>query len=157
LAVIETNLTSPVSYNAGEELPVTITFTAPQAGVYYLLGGLYTVNYEFIAGTMFGIVLPAGATYYINSYTETQLWEAAAGETEELTCGFTLAMTNIVLSIFLMRMTGSVPSLADDVEEGSVALVLTSEASPVNLNLGTLVSALVIVGLMGIAMKVVAD
>lgn len=153
MAVIETNLSSPVTYNAREELPITVTFTVPQNGIYYLIGGLYTVNYEYIAGSMFGIILPTGAAYYINSAAETQLWEATTGEIKELTCGLTLTMTNVVLSLFLMRMTGSVPSLTDDVEEGSVALVLTSEDTPVSFNLSALVSALVVVGMMGIAMK----
>lgn len=157
MAAIETNLTSPVTYNAGEELDVIITFTAPQTGTYYLLGGLYDSSYNFISGSMFGIILPTGAVYAINSITETQLWAALSGDVEVLPCKLTLTRTGVLLGLFLMRMTGTVPDLTDDVEEGSVTLILTGGTALVEFDLNALMLALVAVGMMGIIVKAAAE
>jgi len=126
------NLTSPVSYQAGQELECTISFTAPEAGKYYLIGALYTAL-EYIPGTLFGVLVPEGSDYAVNSVQYTSLWELEADESKVLPCKFTFDRSDVVLGIFLMKMVGDESSLEEDEQVGSLSVQLSSPAPPITL------------------------
>lgn len=152
---ISVDLASPVTYGVGEELEVKATFSAPEDGSYYLLGALYTADYGYISGTMFGVILPEGATYAINSGTVTQLWEMSEGDEQELDCKLTLGRTGVILGLFLMRLAGETPSLDDDIEIGCVNLTL-EERVPFTvgaIDWTTLLGGIVIVSTIGMVTR----
>lgn len=148
---IAIDLSSPQAYVAGEELEVVITFSAPSDGTYYLLGALYDSDLNYIADSRFGIILPTGATEAINVIGETQLWEMEEDDEEVLTCKITLNRSSVTLGLFLMKLAGDEISFEDDTEIGSVSLLLTGVAAGIDLSM--MMSAVVMVGMMGIAMK----
>jgi len=150
---ITTDLASPVPYTAGEELELKITFEAPEDGSYYLLGALYDSNFRYISGSMFGIILPVGATCAFNVVSQTQLWVMAAGGIQVLDTKLTLGRSSVILGIFFMKLVNTDISLTDDTEIGSVSLTLVGEAVT-GLDLGMIVGAMVVVGMMGIMTKV---
>jgi hypothetical protein len=144
------NLTLPVSYQAGQELECTISFTAPEAGKYYLLGALYTTSLEYISGTLFGLLLSQGADYGVNSKEYTSLWELGKSEEKELTCKFTFDRSNIVLGLFLMKMVDDKPSLDADEQVGSLSTQLSSPAPPITVE--SLIPLVMVVSMGGFIM-----
>jgi len=151
---ISTDLLSPVSYTVGEELTFKLTFTVPEDGNYYILGALYDSDFNFISGSLFGVLLPTGATYAFNSSAQMSLWELEEDDETELDCKFILDRTSVIMGLFLMRMAGGEPSLGDDTEISSTTVVLAGEAA-VEFDLGSIVNVIVVVGMMGIMMKVI--
>jgi len=146
-AALSWDLEAEVSYRAGETLECAISFTAPETGKYYLMGALYTSSSEYISGTLFGLLLPEGSEYAINSAQYTSLWELEADESRELPCRFTFNRSDVVLGIFLMRMAGDEPSLEDDEQVGSLSVQLSSPAPPVMVE--SLITMAMIVGVFG--------
>ena len=153
---ISTDISSPVSYVAGVELVFKLTLTAPEDGTYYVIGALYDGNYNLIQGTRFGILLPEGAEYAFNSTEYTQLWELVKDEVKEIDCKLTLSRSSAILGLFLMKMVGESPSLDDDEEKGSTELTLLG-AAPAGVDLNAFIGLIAVVGIMGIAMKAVAE
>lgn len=147
-AYLSWDLTSPVTYKAGEELECAISFTAPEDGTYYLMGALYTTNLEYIPGTIFGILLPEDADYAVNSTQYTSIWEMEAEEEKELPCKFTFSRTDVVLGLFLMKMAGVEPSLEDDEQIGAVSTTLSSGVIRI-VDISTMMTGLIMVAMIG--------
>ena len=139
---ISWDLEPVVSYQARQELECTLSFTAPDAGRYYICGALYTSDLEYMSGTLFGVLLPEGADYAVNSAEYTSLWDMEAVEEKELPCKFTFDRSNVVLGVFLMRMVGAEPSWADE-EIGSLSVQLSSPAPPITIEQMMLMAAAV--------------
>lgn len=150
---ILTDLVSPVTYVAGGELAFKLTFTAPEDGKYYVLGALYDSNFNYISDTMFGILLPEGAAYAFNSSVQMSFWELEEDDEEEVDCKFIFDRTSVIMGLFLMEMAGDEPSLEDDTEVSSTTAILAGEEA-VGFDLGSIVNVIVVVGMMGIMMKV---
>lgn len=149
------DLTSPVTYAAGEALECTLAFTAPSDGKYYLMGMLYTAELVYIEGTLFGVLLPEGGAYAINDAGYLSLWEMEADDEKELPCKFTLDRSDVILSIFLMKLEDEDPDLAVDEEIGSVSVSLSSGAAPApGIDIGSIMGMLVLVMVMGVMIKV---
>lgn len=147
------NLPSPVSYQAGQELELTLNFTAPEAGKYYLLGALYTTTSEYISGTLFGVLLPEGSDYAVNSAEYTSPWELEADEERELLCKFIFDRSDVVLGVFLMKMSGDEPSFEEDEQVASLSVALSSPAPPAPpITWESMISLAMIVAFSGIAM-----
>lgn len=138
------NLTSPVTYQAGQELEYILSFTAPQMGRYYLIGALYDSSLIYIPGTIFGVLLPEGLEYAINSMEYTSLWELEADEEKELPCKFTFDRSDVVLGMFLMKMIGNVPSFELDEQIGSLSIQLSPPTPPITIE--SLISLVMVVG-----------
>ena len=155
MSYISIDLESPVTYDAGNILELKVTFSAPQDSKYYLLGALYTTSYDYILDSMFGVLLPVDTEYAINSYTVTNLWEMTTGDENELNCKFTLPRSDVILGLFLMRLVGDTPSLDDDVEVGSVSVVLegTIPVIPETIDWNSLLGGIVAVGMIGMMAK----
>jgi len=146
------DLASPVSYQAGNELQLTLGFTAPDAGEYYLLGALFDANLDYLDGTLFGLLVPEGADYAVNDPQYTSIWEMAEGEGVDLPCRLTLDRSDITLGLFLVKMAGESPSLADDEEVGALSAELS--AATVGTGLDQVMGAAVSVMMMGMVMAV---
>ena len=127
------DITSPKKYTAGNVLALTLTFTAPEKGNYYLLGALYDSEGNYISGTLFGVLVPEGSDYAINNAQHSSLWELEEDEETELPCQFILDRSNVVLGLFLMEMAGDEPSLENDEEIDSLSVVLNSPAAEVDI------------------------
>ncbi|GAH49666.1 unnamed protein product [marine sediment metagenome] len=151
---VSTDLGSSVSYGAGEELSFELAFTAPEAGTYYLLGALYDGGYNYIVGSLFGVLLSPDGSYVFNSGEMTQPWDMGESEEKTLSCRFVFTGTNVIVGLFLMKMTGDAPSFGNDIEVGSTSVVLESpEQEPERLDLTALVGLVAVMGLAGAAMK----
>lgn len=151
------DLVSPTEYTAGEELECIVGFTAPEDDTYYLIGALYTSGLEYISGTLFGVLLPEGATYAVNSVEYTSLWEMVAGEVGELPCKLTFNRSDVVFGLFLMRLTGTEPSFDDDEEITSLSIQLASPTPPTPpappITLESLIAMVMMVGVVSIMMN----
>jgi len=147
---ISWDLTSPVTYQAEKVLACAISFTAPEAGKYYLLGALYTTSLEYISGTLFGVLLPEGSDYAVNSTQYTSLWEMGKGEEKQLPCEFTFNRSDLVLGLFLLKMAGEEPSLDADEQIGSLSVRLSSPVPPITVE--SLMSLVMVVGVCGFMM-----
>jgi len=154
MANIAVDLSSPVAYIAGEELALEVTVIAPEAATFYLLGALYDSSYNYISNSMFGIILPTGETDYVNVEGETQLLVLTAAEVKVIDCKLTFNRSSMIMGIFLMKLNGSDVSLEDDENMGSISLILTGDTpSGVSFDLSTIMMMIVVVGMMGMAMK----
>jgi hypothetical protein len=141
------DLTSPVSYQAGQELECVISFTASEEGKYYLLGALYTAKLEYISGSLFGVLVPEGSDYSVNSVQYASLWKLEAGESKELSSKFTFDRTDVVLGLFLMKMAGDELSLEEDEQVGTLSVQLSSPAPPITFE--SLMPLVMVVGMCG--------
>ena len=150
-AYLSSDLVSPVQYTASQELALTLSFTAPETASYYLVCALYTSDLVYISGTLFGILLPEGSEYAVNSTEYTSLWELEADEEKELPCKFTFDRSDVVLGVFLMKMIGDVPSFEHDEQIGSLSIQLSSPAPPITLE--SLIPLVVVVGMCGFMMR----
>jgi len=119
------DLTSPVEYTAGEELSFNLHFEAPEAGRYYVLGGLYT-DTTYISGSLFGLLKAAEVDYAVNSDTYISLWELEPGEAVDLPCQLTFDHSDCTLALFLMKMAGDAPDLETDEVVDQVQAELSS-------------------------------
>lgn len=153
MAYISTDLVSPVTYDPGGVLEFELSFTAPEAGNYYLLGALYDSSRNYISGSLFGVLLSEDKTYMFNSSEQTKPWELGEGDTMTLSCKFSFARSDTIMGLFLMKMAGSAPSLDDDEEAGSVAVSLEAYRL-VQLDLTAFMSLIVVAGMVGIMAKV---
>lgn len=153
---VATNLASPVSYTAREALEFLLTFSVSESGSYYVLGALYDSNLNYISGTLFGVLrqgeLPADYLG-VNSQTGTTLWTMLEDEEVELDCRFVFGQSSVTMGLFLMRMTGDEPSLDDDEEIASTAIVL--EGPPAPLDMGSIIGLVIAIGIMGVMVKMV--
>ena len=141
-----------ISYTVGEELECTPTFSAPQDGTYYLLGALYTPQLAYIPGTMFGVLLPSGEEYAVNSAEHMTTWELEeAGEAEQA-CKFILERTNAIFGLFLMRLVNEEASLENDEVVDSVSVSLSGPAAEKGLDIGSLMMMVMVVGIMSMMM-----
>jgi len=140
------DLRSPVTYQAGQELRLTLNFTAPEAGLYYLLGALFTPSLDYIPGSLFGIYVPEGADYAIASAEYASLWELQAGQSASVPCRLSFDRTDVVLGIFLFRMVGDAPSLEVDPQIGYLSAELVA---PKGLDLGSVMGMVVAVTMLG--------
>ena len=147
---LSSDLASPKEYQAGSVLQLTLNFTTPQDGNYYLLGALFTNDLDYIDGTLFGILVAEGVDYAVNDPQQTSLWQLVADESAELGCRFTFDQSDIVLGLFLVKMAGEAPSLADDEEIGSLSAQLVSPAA--GLDLSAMLAAAIAVMMMGVVM-----
>jgi len=119
------DLPTSVSYQAGQELRATLSLTASEAGNYYLLGFLFDQSGNVIQDTMFGVLLPEGATYAVNDPTLASLWVMEADESKDLECRFTLDRSNVTLGLFMLKMIGEAADLNVDEQVGQVQTALT--------------------------------
>lgn len=140
-------LGSQTPYQAGDLLPVTLSFAAPADGDYYLLGALFDANLDYIDGTLFGLLVPEGADYAVNDPQYTSIWDMAQAESVSLDCQLSLDRTGVVLGLFLVQMSGEAPSLADDLEAGSVSTELVVPSS--GTDFGQVLGAMMPVMMMG--------
>ena len=154
MADLSWDLGAETGYQAGEELEAIVTFSTSEAGGYYLLGGLYDTDGNFIDGTLCGLVA-TGSGYTVNSPTETGLWELGAGEDIELACRLTFDRTEVILGLFLMKMVGEAPSLENDKEIGSIATGLSAvnQAADAMSLLGMLAVTGLTAGILPVALK----
>lgn len=156
MTYISTDKSSPVVYTAGEALDIVISFTAPEDGEYYLIGALYDSNFNFISGSMFGIILPTGATYAFNTPDNTQLFEMTADEKVDLTTKLTLDRTGVILGLFLMKMAGASADFDADTQIDSISLILAGSEST-GIDLSSIISLMVVAGMAGIAVRSISD
>lgn len=148
---ISWDLESTVSYQANQELEFTLNFTAPEEGTYYVIGALYTSSLDYISGTLFGVLVPEGSAYGVNSIQYTSLWELEADESKELPSKFTFDRSNVVLGLFLMKMAGDEPSLEDDEQVGSLTTTLSG---PQVVDVGQIMNLAIVVIMVGMMMTV---
>jgi hypothetical protein len=144
------DLGSSVSYQAGMVLPLTLGFTAPYAGDYYLLGALFDANLDYIDGTLFGLLVPEGAETAVNDPQYTSIWELTQAESVSLGCQLTLDRTGVVLGLFLVQMSGEAPSLADDLEAGALSAELVAPSA--GNDFGQVLSAMAPVLMLGMVL-----
>ncbi len=150
---IAVDLLSSVTYTAGEELAFRMTTTVPETGNYYVLGGLYDSNFNFIPGTLFGVLLPSGEIYASNSQGQMTTWALLEGETEEIECKFVLDRTNVLVGLFLMKMAGEEASLDDDEQISSTTIALVGAEEAVTIEVTSALGAVVVVGMMAMMIK----
>ena len=84
MTLLSWDLIAPVGYEAGQELSFNLHLEAPEgigAKDYYVLGGLYDVNI-YVAGSIFGVLIPAGADYGVNSPTYMSTWRLESGQAD---------------------------------------------------------------------------
>jgi len=124
------DLGSLVSYEAGVELAAAAEFDVPEDATYYLIGALYTTALAYIEGTMFGVLIPTGEDYGVNSPGDQTAWEMVEDEEKELDCKFTLGQTNVILGLFLVKQLGDDPDWATDMVVSSVTTSLSGAAVP---------------------------
>lgn len=122
------DLGSLVAYEAEAELATTVEFDVPEDATYYLVGALYTTALVYIAGTLFGVAVPEGETYGINTPGDQTAWEMVEDEEKELDCKFTLTQTNVILGLFLVKQLGDEPAWATDTVVSSVTTSLSGAA-----------------------------
>ena len=148
------DLGSLVSYEAGAELACAVEFDVPEDATYYLVGALYTTALAYIEGTMFGVLVPTGEDYGVNSPGDQTAWEMVADEEKELDCKFTLGQTNVILGLFLVKQLGDEPVWATDTVISSTTTSLSGAVEPApGLDIMSLMMMVVVVGMMGIMMK----
>ena len=150
---IITNLVSPVSYTAGEGLQFKIAITAPAAGTYYVLGALYDSDYNYISGTLFGVLLPVGATIAYNSPVQASTLDLSEDEVQEVNCQFILNRSSVRLGLFLMELTGTEASWEFDTQVDSTTATLSGPAAMMDLS--AMVNLMIAVGMMGLMAKMV--
>lgn len=140
------DLPASVAYQVGQELRATLSFTAPEAGNYYILGFLFDQRGDFIQNTMFGVLLPEGATYAINDPSLASLWVMEANQSRNLECHFTLDRTNVTLGLFMLKMAEETADLEVDEQVGQVQTVLSG---PAGFDISQLFGPLVLVVMIG--------
>lgn len=154
------NLGSIVSYEAGTELAAAVAFDVPEDATYYLVGALYTTELAYIAGTMFGVLIPTGEDYGVNSPGDQTEWDMVEDEEKELDCKFTLSLTNVILGLFLVEQLGDTPDWATDTVVSSITTSLSgaeAEEPAAGLDIGSLMMMVVVVGMMGMMMKAMSE
>ena len=124
------NLGSLVAYEAGAELDAAVEFDVPEDATYYLIGALYTTTLAYIEGTMFGVLIPTGEVYGVNSPGDQTVWEMVEDEEKALDCKLTLGQTNVILGLFLVKQLGDDPVWATDTVVSSVTTSLSGAAVP---------------------------
>jgi len=124
------NLGSIVSYEAGAELAATVDFSVTEDGTYYLIGALYTTALAYIEGSMFGMLVPEGEEYAVNSPGDQTTQELEADDEEEVDCKFTLGQTNVILGLFLVKQLGDEPDWTTDTVVSSITTSLSGAAVP---------------------------
>lgn len=128
MALLSSDLVSPIEYSAGEELNFNLHFEAPadtEAEKFYVLGGLYT-DTAYVSSSLFGILEAAEVDYGVNDLTYISIWELEPEEVVDLPCRFILNRTNCLLALFLMRMLGDEPSLDEDEQVAQIQAELTA-------------------------------
>ena len=162
MTLLSWDLVSPVEYEIGQELDFNLHFEAPEntgVGEFYILGGLYDVT-VYAPGSIFGVIIPAGASYGTNSPTHMSTWRLEPGQAVDLPCKFALNRTDIVMALFLQRITGDEPSLDGDEQ---IAQIQTQLDVPKTLleqipdMLNPLVAVVVVVGMMQIMSKGISE
>ena len=154
MALISTDLVSPVGYTAGQGLGLNLHFEAPADTVatkLYILGALYT-DTTYVSGSLFGVLKAAGVDYGVNDAACVSIWELNPEQAVDLPCRFILDRTNCLLGLFLMRMVGDIPNLDSDEQLAQISVQL---AAPVPISIWeqttpliTVVFALGMVGMM---------
>ena len=157
MALISTDLVSPVEYTAGQELSFNLHFEAPadtEAKKFYIMGGLYT-DTTYISGSIFGVLKVAEVDYGVNDATYMSIWELDPEQAVDLPCKFIFNRSNCLLALFLRRMVGDEPSLDDDEDLAQVSVQLTAPV-PVSIweQITPLVSVVFLLGM--VAMMVPA-
>jgi len=146
-------LGSIVPYTAGEKLEAEVAFEAPSDGMYYMLGALYTPDLSYIEGSLFGVLqVDDGA---VNSATHMTRYALVAGDSHILDCEFTLSSTDVILGLFLIRMTGDEPSLSDDRAVSSITASLVGPLPPEpvpEVDMTSLITMVMMVGVMATGM-----
>jgi hypothetical protein len=141
------DIVSPVSYQAGQELRVNLSFTAPKGGLYYILGALFDRQTEaYIEGSLFGIYVPEGADYAIGSPQWVSLWEVTEGQEVSIPCRLNLVRTDALLGLFLFRMEGEAPDLSVDEQ---AAYLVAELVKPAGIDLSAIISVMVVVMVVG--------
>ncbi len=145
MALLSSDLASPLEYTAGEEIDFTLHFEAPanaEAKKFYLLGGLYT-DTTYISGSLFGILKAAEVDYGVNSATYMSLWELDPEEAVELPCKFIINRSDCLLVLFLMEMVGDEPELDSDVE---IAQILIQLVTPIPIEEEIMQGSMILIG-----------
>lgn len=144
---LEWSLPDSPFYPANVELETTLEITAPEAGVYYLLGALYTRDGSYMPGTIFGITVPEGSEFGVVNVTETKIWDLAVGESASLPCKLVIGRTGVILGLFLVRMVGEAASLEHDVAVAQVSAALNAPTAPIEAVVLAIPAMLLVVGL----------
>ncbi len=119
-------LGASAGYTVGEVLSTPVKIVAPEAGTYYIVGALYSVELAMYSGTFFGLLqTPDTVIVSINPAT-LSVWSFEEDEELDFTAEFSLTTTGCILAIFLYRLTGDIPELEDDVMISSVQALLIS-------------------------------
>jgi len=147
------NLAEETEYRARTELELTVSLTLPRDGSFYLLGGLFTPDtLNYIQGTLFGVLVPEGADYGVNDPNWVSIFNGSQGESLDLPCRLTLDRTDVVLGLFFLEMKGEAPDLAVDEEVGALS---TRLVRPAGLDIGQLMTAVLIVAMMGMIVPII--
>lgn len=142
-----------VPYVAGEKLEAEVAFEVPSSGMHYILGALYTPDLSYIEGSLFGVLQVVDGA--VNSATHMTKYALVVGDSYTLDCEFTFSITSVILGLFLVKMTGDVPSLGDDGVVDSITASLTEPESvpaPEEVDITSLISMVMMVGVMATGM-----
>ncbi len=160
MALLSSDLVSPIEYSAGEELNFNLHFEAPadtKAEKFYVLGGLYT-DTTYVSSSLFGILKAAEVDYGVNDPTYISIWELEPEEAVDLPCCFIFNRTNHLLALFLMRMVGDESSLDEDEQVTQIQAQLTAPKTAweqirdmINQNIMPLTAAALMLGMVGLA------
>ena len=158
MTLLSSDLVSPVEYTAGNELDFNLHFEAPvntEAEKFYVIGGLYTSDGDYIADTVFGILKVAEVDYAVNDITYTSVWELEPEESVDLPCKFILGQSNCLLVLFLMRMVGDEASIISDEEVAQIQVQLVAPV-PVGEDISGIITSIMPLIAMGLMFGMVA-
>ena len=158
MALLSSDLISPVEYTAGQELSFNLHFESPAdtaAKKFYIMGGLYT-DTTYVSGSLFGILKAAEVDYGVNDATYLSIWELDPEQVVDLPCRFILNRTNCLLRLFLMRMVGDTPSLDSDEQLAQIQVQLTAPKTPWEQIQETISQNIVPLAAMGLMLGMVA-
>lgn len=158
MALLSSDLVSPIEYTAGNELDFNLHFEAPantEAKKFYLLGGLYTLEGNYIADTVFGILKVADVEYAVNDTIYASVWELEPEESVELPCKFILNQSDCLLILFLMRMVGDEASIIDDEEIAQIQVQLVAPV-PIGEDIPGIITSIMPLIAMGLMFGMVA-
>jgi len=158
MALLSSDLVSPIEYSAGEEIDFNLHFEAPSNTTekkFYILGGLYT-DATYISDSLFGILKAADVDYGVNSATYMSVWELDPEESVDLPCKFIINRSDCLMALFLMEMVGDEVDLDNDVEVAQILIQLTAPAAPVPI-WETIVPVVGLVVVLGLVTPMVRD
>lgn len=136
------SLGATVPYTVGETLSTSVRITAPEAGIYYVVGALYSLELTMYIGTLFGLLQEPDTLIADNDPFTLSIFSLEEEEELGLTTEFLLNRTGCVLAIFLYRMERDMPDLGEDVMVYSVSVSLVSPGQQAVEERSTILNAL---------------